>query len=247
VKLAVFDIDGTLTLGDGLGTSCFFSMLERVFGEAGVDRRLESYAESTDGAIAREAALRALGRHAAADDLARFKDLYLEELGARIRAAARAYRPVPGADGVLAELAARGGWRVALATGNWRRAAELKLDSAGIEAPRVGAFSEDGDSRRDVLSAAIAAAQAVENAAFDAVVYVGDQPWDLGAARALGVGFVGIEAEGRARRLEAEGVRVAANYRDARRFFDLLEEASLEWSGPAGSARPLTRPSRPGS
>jgi len=33
MKLAIFDIDGTLTLGDGLGTRCFFSVFDEVFGE----------------------------------------------------------------------------------------------------------------------------------------------------------------------------------------------------------------------
>jgi hypothetical protein len=79
VKLAVFDIDGTLTLGDGLGTRCFFGAFDDLFGAA-CDRRLESYTESTDCGIAHEAVVRALGREPAADELERFKAEYLARL-----------------------------------------------------------------------------------------------------------------------------------------------------------------------
>jgi phosphoglycolate phosphatase-like HAD superfamily hydrolase len=160
MKLAVFDIDGTLTLGDGLGTHCFFSTFVEMFGDARMDRRLESYVESTDCAIAREAARRALGRDAGEQELEAFKNAYLERLQLEIAARARPYRPVAGAQEILPRIASMSGWHVAIATGNWRRAAALKLDCATIAAPGARACSEDGASRPEVLKAAIAAASA---------------------------------------------------------------------------------------
>lgn len=227
MKLAVFDIDGTLTVGDGLGTRCFFDSFDRTFGGvAVVDRRLESYTESTDCGITREAVLRALGRLPEERELASFKAAYFEMLEREIAARGQAYRANGGADLFLPRLAAHGDWAIAIATGNWRRAAELKLACAGIEAPPVAACSEDGGSRSQVLACAVATAIRRLEARIDAVVYVGDQPWDLHAARRIGAGFVGVGSGERAARLEGGGALVAGGFYDADAFVDLLEEAA---------------------
>lgn len=227
MKLVIFDIDGTLTLGDGLGTRCFFAAFDEVFGKGIVDRRLDTYAESTDGGIAHEAALRALGRPPSQAELERFKAAYLGLLEREIVRRQRPYRAVPGADRVLPMLASHAGWHVAIATGNWRRAASLKLRCARLPSPGVTACSEDGASRSQVLAAAIAAATAsLEGDVYERVVYVGDQPWDLRAARELGTAFLGIGSDARGHRLEQEGARVLSCYEDAERFLSLLEDVS---------------------
>jgi phosphoglycolate phosphatase-like HAD superfamily hydrolase len=223
VKLAVFDIDGTLTLGDGLGTRCFFGSFEEVFGRT-CDRRLESYRESTDSGIAREAVRSALGREPEPSELEAFKRRYLERLELEIGCRDHAYRPLPGAREVLGIVAASEGWRVAIATGNWKRAAGLKLACARIEAPRAGGFSEDGPSRRDVLAAAVAAGEREAGREFELVVYVGDQPWDLRAAADLGVAFVGVGA--RRRLLEQYGVPGLDDFADPARVLAALRQAA---------------------
>lgn len=226
MKLAVFDIDGTLTLGDGLGTRCFFTAFDEVFGEGRVEARLDGFAESTDCGIAREAASRALGRAPHDSELARFKEMYLSRLDGEVRARADAYRPVPGAADLLPLLEATPGWSIAIATGNWRRAARIKLGCAGIRAPRATACSEDGGTRSAVLQAAVRAAAAAGAQRFEAVVYVGDQPWDLKAAREVGAGFVGVGSDAKGSRLAAEGARVVDSYVDAATFLETLEEAA---------------------
>ncbi len=226
VKLVVFDIDGTLTLGDGLGTHCFFSAFEETFGAAGFERRLEGYAESTDAGIAIEAAERALGRAPEDHEIAAFRHAYLARLEREIRARRSAYRAVPGAAEVMGQVARRG-WSVALATGNWRRAASLKLESARIQPPPVAACAEEGVRRPDVLGAAIRLASGhYGSRGFERVVYVGDQPWDLAAASEVGAGFVGIGDGERAKGLRARGARVVDDYGDAGGFLDRLEEAA---------------------
>lgn len=225
MKLAVFDIDGTLTLGDGLGTRCFFAAFDEVFGAGLVDRRLETYAESTDSGIAMEAAVRALGRALARTELECFKAAYLGRLEREIARAVRAYRPVPGAEVVLPLLASQPDWHVAIATGNWRRAASLKLECARIPTPLVAACSEDGMSRSEVLAAAVSLATVAEGGVtFERVVYVGDQPWDLQAARQQGAAFLGIGTDTRRHRLERQGARVIESYEDPDRFLSLLEK-----------------------
>lgn len=250
MKLAVFDIDGTLTLGDGLGTRVYFSALEETFGAGPVDRRLGRYAESTDGGIAEEAAAGLLGRRPRADELRAFQALYLSRLEEEIAAADRAYRPVPGAGDFLSLLGARPGWRVAVATGNWRRAATLKLGCAGLESPTVLAGSEDGASRSEVLAAAIASASALEGGGFESVVYLGDQPWDLDAAARVGVGFLGVAGQAGSvglrglRGTTGQEVRVTAGYRDPGLVLALLDQISAGSPARGGPRSRTSGPSR---
>lgn len=224
-NLVVFDIDGTLTLGDGLGTRCFFAALEGVLGATGVDRRLEAYAESTDGGIAHEVARNLLGREATVAELDQVRSVYLASLTDAVAAAPRAYRPVAGADRILSATIATGEWSVAVATGNWRGAAHLKLRCAGIQAPDTLATAEDGTSRAQVLAVARARA-AVRPGIDQRVVYVGDQPWDLRAARELGIGFLGIGQGERAKRLTQGGALVIGDYTDCASFLRLLAEVA---------------------
>jgi phosphoglycolate phosphatase-like HAD superfamily hydrolase len=147
---------------------------------------------------------------------------------------------VPGADRALPLVAARPDWQVAIATGNWRRAASLKLECAGIPAPRVAACSEDGGSRSAVLAAAVMSATAAAGGvAFERVVYVGDQPWDLRAAREFGAAFLGIGTDARRQLLEQDGARVIGGYLDGDLFLSLLEDV-VGAPGTAGRADRIT-------
>jgi len=243
MRLAVFDIDGTLTLGGGLGTHCFFTAFEEVFGVRDLDRSLAGYEHSTDCGIGREAATRVLGRLPTGIEMAAFKEAYLARLQDEIGRTASAYRPVPGAERVLDRIGEAGRrWRVAIATGNWRRAAVLKLASAGVSQPGAAACSEDGDSRAGVLATAVRrAAELAGVAAFERVVYVGDQPWDLEAARIVGTGFVGIGSEERGSRLRARGASVVAGYEDLAFFLEVLE-AAADAAAPAAATFTMPAP-----
>lgn len=225
VRLVVFDIDGTLTLGDGLGTRCFFSAFDEAFGVVEIPRRLEAYRESTDVGIAREALSAAWGRPPTEVELDELKAVYLRRLEQEVGRLPGAYRPVPGADRAVARLLAGGDWAVALATGNWRRAAHLKLSSAVIPFGELkGGFSEDGDSRAAVLRAALSqAGHEADPGRFERVVYVGDQPWDLAAATAAGVDFIGVESGRNGRRLAQAGASVIEDFECFESFLALLE------------------------
>ena len=51
---------------------------------------------------------------------------------------------------------------------------------------------------------------------FDAVTYVGDQPWDVVAAQTLGFRFVGVGGPGGTERLQAAGAEtVIPDFTDA--------------------------------
>lgn len=230
MKLVVFDIDGTLTLGDGLGTRCFFEAFETAFGSFGLSRRLDSYRESTDGGIAREVLETALRRAPTDEEMERVKEAYLQLLAQEIGRTPRAYRPVRGADRAVSTLLDAGEWTVSLATGNWRRAAGLKLASASIpigDPLPAGGFGEDGETRADVLRTALRRATEQSARTLERVVYVGDQMWDLAAARAAGVEFVGIATGGQRRALQDAGAPVLDDFDCVEVFLERIAGSQL--------------------
>jgi phosphoglycolate phosphatase-like HAD superfamily hydrolase len=61
------------------------------------------------------------------------------------------------------------------------------------------------------------------------IVYVGDAPWDFRTARRLGLGFVGVAADGDRKRLGEAGVEhVVSDFSQPDRVVELLETAARE-------------------
>jgi phosphoglycolate phosphatase-like HAD superfamily hydrolase len=165
------------------------------------------------------------GEAAPDDHLETFKRRYLSLLAEEISRKPNAYRPVAGAQVALRRLADDAGWMTAIATGNWRQAAALKLECAGVDiGPSPGAFSEDAETRVGVIEAAVARARACAPGPIEHVVYVGDQLWDMTAAALAGVAFVGIGSN-RGDVLRAAGARVVRDYVVSGELVDALEEA----------------------
>lgn len=189
MKLVLFDVDGTLTLGEGAGTKCFFSAFESSFGVCARSQRLADFRESTDSGIAREILEERLARPVAERDLAVVREDYLASLSQVLAGKRQVYRPVPGAPSLLSGHLQDAGWQVGLATGNWQAAAAAKLQNAKVPEPVGGGFAEDGETRVAILRAAIRKMGACLNTR---IVYVGDRPWDEEAALRLGVGFLGV-------------------------------------------------------
>jgi phosphoglycolate phosphatase len=204
--IAIFDVDGTLTIGRGVGTRCYFSAFVDVFSWPSPDATLANYRSSTDSGIALEIFERRVGRAPRADEVAALKRRYLELLDEALAAQPDAYRSVPGAHEV-AERLRHQGWTVVLGTGNWREAAGRKLACAGLRALE-GGFAEDSCERAAVVRAARErAARLHGERACRSVVYIGDQPWDVAAARHAGIGFVGIGSEEAEHRLREAGAQ----------------------------------------
>jgi phosphoglycolate phosphatase len=98
---------------------------------------------------------------------------------------------LPGVDQLLERLAAEG-VPLAIATGNMRASAELKLRAARLDRhfrPLVGGFGDDADDRRDIVAAAL---RACADVAADRAVLVGDSDLDMSAGVANGVSTIGV-------------------------------------------------------
>ena len=232
-KLAVFDLDGTLTETGDDDEEAFLGSLRLVFGFEAVSEDWSGYAHVTNSGILDELLRIRLGRPAAAADLeaaeARFGELYDAIV------AARGVRALPGAAAFVRRLLAGGEWAVAAATGAWRSSAEQRLREAGIPIdPACVATASERLARQEIVALAIERAAArwgIDEGggqAFRRVVLLGDGAWDVATARGLGFPFVGLGRGAAAARLEAAGARhVVTDFRDADEVLRLLDCAEV--------------------
>lgn len=231
VRLAIFDLDGTLMQTSAVDDDCYARAIADVFGITGMSSDWGSYSHSTDGAILGDLIRERMQREATADDFAAQRGRFVELLSGE---PASRFEPTPGAAGVLAALRADG-WTTAIATGGWEQSARLKLSRGGLDVADVSAaFADDALSREEIIRTAIARACAAGGAgrsrpdgAPRAAVYIGDGVWDLRAARALGMGFVGLARGERAQRLsEAGAAIVLPDFMDVDAVHRAVEEAA---------------------
>lgn len=230
MKVAVFDIDGTLTQSSGVDDASFQRAARDLLGLQRISLDWAAYPHSTDDAIAAHLISVAHGRTPRRDEIDAFERGFLGVLDDEL-ARCGGVRPVPGAAGVMAGV--RGaGWVPAVATGCWRRSALRKLASANLSLAGIGAaFADDAWPRAQIIALAVRRAMALAGIAGDEqpdVAYVGDGIWDVRACRAGGYRFVGIAEGQRAAALRQEGAStVLANYADERAFLEALQHATV--------------------
>jgi len=197
--ILLFDLDGTvLTFDDGPkgpGRAALDLAMRELHGRDDATSGVR-LAGGTDRALAR-ALLRVAG---AGDDPAAIDLLlatYLRHLEAVLTT--RRYRPIGDVAGTVAACRARGAC-VAVATGNVREGARIKLASARLDPVfdlERGGYGCDAEPREDVLRAAVARCAAHGDPA--RVVVIGDTEHDVRAARAIGARVVGVAVRPEAR------------------------------------------------
>lgn len=234
MKLALFDLDGTLALTNSVDGRCYLAAFREVLGIDSVDDDWSAYPDRTDSGIARGIYRRHLGRDPDPGEVHRARRRFVELLEEVLARDPGEFRAVPGAAALLEALPGRG-WAVALATGGWRASAELKLRAAGLGAVLRDSLplvtGDDGISRRKIVQGALEAARChhrIEPAQdFDRFVALGDGTWDLAVAAELGLPFVGVTAEGDARSLaEAGASHLLPDYSDLPTALAALEKAT---------------------
>ena len=226
MNLVVFDIDGTLTESVAVDELCFVQAFGDVLGIGSINTNWLDYTFQTDSGLALEICRNHLGRDPGEAELSRLQSRFIRLLGAAVEERGHPIREIPGAAALLHSLGAHCRWHVAIATGGWSVSARFKLASAGLP---VDAFpwasADDALDRVDILRTAIR--RAGEQYGQDAcakVVYVGDGVWDVRAAKALGIGFLGLAAGDKAVRLVEEGAScVLPDFSDLARVGECLE------------------------
>lgn len=218
-RLAVFDIDGTLTDTNAVDNECFVRAVAEVFGLDADQLDWSRAPHITDMALLHWLCEEHCGRCPGEAEVAAVIDRFLALLGDQLRAAPHRFNMIPGAAAVFDSLRAAG-WEIALATGACEPSARLKLRAAGFAVDGcVLASSTDAAARTAIMELAVQRAAQSTAGAFDRMVNIGDGVWDVRAAAELGWPFVGIASGERADRLRAAGAAVVLP--------DLLDLAAL--------------------
>lgn len=196
MKVALFDIDGTILVAHGAGRRAMERALVAVIGTAGPGG--QHYAGKTDPQIVREAM-----RHAgcSSEDVdARMPDVlarYLGHLDDELAAATDAPpRVLPGIAEILDACEAHDEVVLGLLTGNLAIGAERKLRAVGVDPGRfeIGAFGSDHEDRS--VLAALARDRATDYLGRDvggaACVVIGDTPADVACGLAIGARTIAV-------------------------------------------------------
>jgi phosphoglycolate phosphatase-like HAD superfamily hydrolase len=207
MQLAIFDLDGTLTRTTRADAACYVRAMREGVGILDIDSNWTTYTHSTDSGITAEIFQTHFRRPPTPDEIARFKEQFVGLLAETFRREPDSCREMAGAAAALQRLRAHAQWRIALATGSWRACATLKVQTAGLDLDGVpAAFADDSFEREEIIAVARSRALACYRLSdFSRVVYVGDAPWDVRAARRLGIPFLGIGGGRKAERLLHDG------------------------------------------
>jgi phosphoglycolate phosphatase-like HAD superfamily hydrolase len=191
-RLVLWDIDGTLLRGGGVGRDVFDEAVTAVLGHHPGDHRVRMGGK-TDPQIALEIlAFAALEEAQAAERL----PAVLEALERALEAGADRLRTeghvLPGVAGVLQALDADPEVRSAVLTGNTEANALVKLAAFELTPwidVEIGAFGSDDRDRTALVPVAMERAQRLRGLELEPpdVWVVGDTPRDLACARAGGV------------------------------------------------------------
>ncbi len=191
--LLLFDIDGTLLLSGGAGLRALNRAFEEQFQKSDAFAGIP-FAGRTDPLLLQEAAARA---GITIDDThrQRFHDRYCELLETEILHPGPRKGLMPGVEPLLAHLHERDDVSVALLTGNFARAAQIKLEHFGLwRFFLCGAFGDDSADRDRLVPVAMtrAAGVGVAPASPADVVVIGDTPLDIQCARVAGARSIAV-------------------------------------------------------
>jgi phosphoglycolate phosphatase-like HAD superfamily hydrolase len=208
MKLVIFDVDGTLTNTNRVDGICFEQALKKEFGIPGISLKWERYMHTTDRGIATEVLTSYFNREPDNSELERIRASLLQALREAHRTDPRNFKEVPGAARILEHLQRETDWKVAIATGCWADSALFKLRRAGIRIDLPFASCDDAISRDEIVHRAIEKAKFHYDCRnFTSVVFVGDGVWDVTTAKKLGIGFIGVSAAEKRRRLRRAGAK----------------------------------------
>lgn len=193
LKLLLFDIDGTLLLSGGAGLRALNQAFVELFG---IENGFEGIpvAGRTDPLLLRDATARAgitldVGQRQA------FHDRYCDLLELEILQPGPRKGLMPGVYALLDLLHGHPEVCVALLTGNFARAAQIKLEHFGLWSFFVcGAFGDDAAGRDELVPVAVGRARAAGVVPRSAghVVVIGDTPLDIRCATVAGARSIAV-------------------------------------------------------
>jgi phosphoglycolate phosphatase len=222
-RVVLFDIDGTLVLTGGAGQRAMARAFEELFAISDAFRDIPM-AGRTDTWILSSAAA---AHGVCAPSLSAFQNAYLVLLEQELELPNPKKAVMPGVRPLLDALAGRGDTFLALLTGNYEKAARLKLEHFDLWRYFLcGAFADDSADRNSLLPTALERVHACGGPAVHPtdVIVVGDTPHDVACALAAGARPIGV-ATGpfSAQELRASGAEIVfEDLSDTGAFLKLL-------------------------
>ena len=225
-RLVLFDIDGTLVLTGGAGLRA----MNRACGD------LVGHASALDGVVLAgrtdwiilDDTLRRHGHELNDVLLADLRQRYVRHLTEEIELPGTGTkRALPGVGQLLGELSGRRDVALGLLTGNFAAGAKIKLEHFDLwKYFRFGAFGDDSADRNALVPVALQRARELGIAELEArdVFVVGDTPFDVGCARAVGAVPIGVATGGfNEDQLRASGAEIVfQDLSDTSAFLKLL-------------------------
>ncbi|MBB72953.1 MAG: haloacid dehalogenase [Planctomycetaceae bacterium] len=183
--VVLFDIDGTLISTGGAGGAALMGAFRDTFSIG--DPRPVKFSGRTDRAISGDLfQLHGLANNE--ENWGRLRDGYLERLPGEL--ARRSGKVLPGIESLLDTLTSRSDVSMGLLTGNLPDGARIKLEHYGLfHFFPFGAFGEQHEKRDDVARDALQLVQrrlADRTPQRDRIWVIGDTPFDVQCARAIG-------------------------------------------------------------
>lgn len=226
-KLAIFDIDGTLTKTNEIDHVCYIDTVQKFIDKSLNTFEAETFTHFTDSSILIELYERFLGRAPNLEEEKAFKSYYFQALETSLENNPHYFQAIEGAAEILHAFSDE--WAVALATGCWTESARIKLKGGGVDISNYPlATANDAITRQDVMLTAVERAKKLHQVeVFEHIVYIGDGLWDKRSCASLTMPFVGIDAENHDLKTGPLGdFHLLANYTDPKRVFQLLEQAT---------------------
>jgi phosphoglycolate phosphatase len=192
IRLALFDIDGTLIHTGGAGEKAFAQVFASLFGVRNGTEKLK-FAGRTDTAILREFFIQnAIAP--SAENMEQFFEAYVFLLEQKLNALPGGVHP-----GVWTWLHDLRGLPeppvIGLLTGNIRLGAEIKLRRYGLwEQFEIGAFANDSMERNGIAAIAKKRGEDLLQRKLQGaeVLVIGDTPLDIGCARFIGARVLAV-------------------------------------------------------
>lgn len=196
--LILFDIDGTLLLSGRAGLRGMNRAFEQTFGVADAFAGA-SFGGRTDTFLV-SYALTAAGLPDTVANHTKFREAYIPLLSEEIEHQGTGHKGLmPGARELIEALGDRDHLHLALLTGNYREAAEVKLTYFELwDYFEWGAFSDDSADRNALVPIARTRAEIydVPREAIERVIVIGDTPHDIECARVAGARSIAVATGG---------------------------------------------------
>ncbi len=196
--LILFDIDGTLLLSGRAGLRAMTRAFDQTFGITNAFAG-ESFGGRTDSYLVSKA-LEAAGLPDTPEQHDRFRASYIPLLAEEIEHPGTGHKGLmPGARELLEAIHDQDHLHLALLTGNYREAAEIKLQHFELwDFFEWGAFSDDAADRNALVPIARTRAETydIPVEAIERVIVIGDTPHDIECARVAGAKCIAVATGG---------------------------------------------------